>query len=95
MRLSILWFSANGQNVDSPETIILTLSGSGRVFTALEPTSLSRNATYTCVATNHEVLWVDELSPGPPVLTWRHDLGSGAINDLQLQMINGPSSGES
>jgi hypothetical protein len=73
----------------------MSLSGVGRTFTALETTSLSRNATYTCVATNHEVMWVDELSPGPPVLTWRHDLAGGAISDLHLQVINGPSSGES
>jgi len=80
---------------DTPsETVILELTGSGRVFTALEPTSLSRSASYTCVATNYEILWVDELASGPPILTWRHDMGSGAIRRMNLQILNGPNSGE-
>jgi len=80
---------------DTPsETVILELTGNGRVFTALEPTSLSRSASYTCVATNYEILWVDELASGPPILTWRHDMGSGAIRRMNLQILNGPNSGE-
>jgi hypothetical protein len=82
------------QNDVPSETVILELSGNGRIFTALEPTSLFRNASYTCVATNYEVLWVDELSTGPPILTWRHDMGSGAIQNMHLQILNGPTSGE-
>jgi hypothetical protein len=76
------------------ETVILELTGDGRVFTALEPTSLSRSASYTCVATNYEILWVDELASGPPILTWRHDMGSGAVRNMNLQILNGPTSGE-
>jgi hypothetical protein len=76
------------------ETVILELKGSGRVFTALETTSLSRSASYTCVATNYEILWVDELASGPPILTWRHDMGNGAIRNMNLQILNGPHSGE-
>jgi hypothetical protein len=80
---------------DAPsETVILELTGSGRIFTALESTSLSRSASYTCVATNYEILWVDELASGPPILTWRHDMGSGAIRNMNLQILNGPHSGE-
>jgi len=83
------------EQTDSPsETVILELTGSGRVFTALESTALSRSASYTCVATNYEILWVDELASGPPVLTWRHDMGSGAIRTMNLQILNGPNSGE-
>ena len=83
------------KQTDSPsETVILELTGSGRVFTALEPTSLSRSASYTCVATNYEILWVDELATGPPVLTWRHDMGNGAIRNMNLQILDGPDSGE-
>jgi hypothetical protein len=83
------------QSENPTETLILELTGSGRIFTALELTSLSRNATYTCIATNFEVMWVDELSVGPPTLTWRHDFGSGTIRDLRLQVMNGPTSGKS
>jgi len=86
---------ADRQTDNPSETVIMELSGSGRVFTALEPTCLFRSASYTCVATNYEILWVDELSSGPPVLTWRHDMGSGAIRQFHLQIINGPSSGKS
>jgi hypothetical protein len=88
--------TVSDKQTDTPsETIILELTGSGRVFTALEPTSLSRSASYTCVTTNYEILWVDELASGPPILTWRHDLGSGAIRNMNLQILNGPNSGES
>jgi len=85
---------ADKQSDIPSETVILELTGSGRVFTALEPTSLSRSASYTCVATNYEILWVDELASGPPILTWRHDMGSGAIRSMNLQILNGPHSGE-
>lgn len=86
---------ADKQSDIPSETVILELTGSGRVFTALESTSLSRSASYTCVATNYEILWVDELASGPPILTWRHDMGGGAIRNMNLQILNGPSSGES
>lgn len=93
-RITAMSTMTDQQNDSPSETVILELTGSGRVFTALEPTSLLRNASYTCVATNYEVLWIDELSTGPPILTWRHDMGSGTIRDFNLQIINGPTSGE-
>jgi hypothetical protein len=87
--------SETEKQTDTPsETVILELTGSGRIFTALESTSLSRSASYTCVATNYEILWVDELASGPPILSWRHDMGSGAIRKMNLQILNGPNSGE-
>jgi len=95
VRRSVAVRIATDKQSDIPsETVILELTGSGRVFTALEPTSLSRSASYTCVATNYEILWVDELASGPPVLTWRHDMGGGAIRNMNLKILNGPSSGE-
>lgn len=93
--ISVLRRTATDKQTDSPsETVILELTGSGRVFTALESTALSRSASYTCVAANYEILWVDELATGPPVLTWRHDMGNGAIRNMNLQILNGPNSGE-
>lgn len=76
----------NDQSEPIRETTIFEVTGQGRVFVALEKTSLSRRAHFTCVATNYEIMWVDELRVGSPVLTWKHDFASGSIGDLSLHV---------
>lgn len=66
---------------------VMELAGHGRRFVALDKSTLGRRASLTCVATNLEVLWVDELKTGPPVLTWKHDLAADHRADLSLGMF--------
>ncbi|KAK4683966.1 hypothetical protein P7C73_g6240, partial [Tremellales sp. Uapishka_1] len=63
------------------------LEGHDRVFTCLEKTALERKATYTCLCTTHEIVWIDETKVGPPVLSWKHDYGGGRLRDLYVTVV--------
>ena len=79
---------------DTPATLLIELHGRGRVFTDLEKTVAERGATYTIACTTSEVMWIDQLKGGAPVLSWSHDYGSGSIKDLTLILIKRRGIGE-
>lgn len=87
--------NAHIQNEPVHQTIILEVTGQGRLFVALEKTAISRRAHFTCIATNYEIMWVDELKVGPPALTWKHDFASGSIGDLSLHVCSQSGLGRS
>lgn len=78
----------------SPPETLLELQGDGRMFTSIDKTALERQVTYTAMATTYEVLWVDELSSGTPVLSWTHDYGGGKVKDLEVTTIYVGDQGE-
>lgn len=50
---------------------------------------------YICLCTTYEVLWIDELKPGPPALSIKHDYGDGKLRDLQVTSVDTSAGGES
>ncbi|WWC97298.1 hypothetical protein V866_004177 [Kwoniella sp. B9012] len=72
-----------------PYNILLTLHGKDRQFTSLDKTALERGSQHTVIATNHEIMWVDERKPGTPIISWKHDFGTST--DLQVGVIPGLS----
>lgn len=76
-----------------PTTSLLSLERTGRYFTSIDKTSLQRGALHTALCTTHEVLWIDELKPGPPVLSVKHEYGDGELRDLDLSFIASERSG--
>ena len=73
---------------DSPPETLLELHGDGRMFTSLDKTALERQASYSTLTTTYEVIWVDELAPGSPVLSWTHDYGGGNVKDLEVAVVH-------
>lgn len=71
-------------NPNHPEMTLLESTGQGRIFTSLDKTAAARGATYTCVCTTYEMLWIDGCNVGPPILAWRHDYGGGRVRDLEV-----------
>ncbi|KAL7420183.1 hypothetical protein Q5752_005149 [Cryptotrichosporon argae] len=59
-------------DVSRPPADILSLTGAER-FVGLDTTALARAATYTCLVTTREVVWIDETADAP-ALRWKHDL---------------------
>lgn len=73
---------------------ILSLDPS-RKFTAVDTTASSRQATYTCLVTTREVLWVDETaSASPPALSWKHEFSEGEARDLEITHVPQDGNGE-
>ncbi|ORY30819.1 hypothetical protein BCR39DRAFT_587775 [Naematelia encephala] len=72
---------------DYPVTKLIELTGQSRFFTSLDPTALLRGATYTCLCTTYEVMWIDECATGIPAASWRHDFGSGKVKDLAVRTL--------
>ena len=70
------------------ETVLLELTGHDRVFTCLEKTALARGATYTCICTTYEIMWIDECKVGAPALSWKHDYGAGRGRELEVTVIH-------
>ena len=64
------------------------------MFTSLEKTAVLRDSTYTILCTTYEVIWIDDLRPGVPALSWRHDYGGGRLRDLELSVLPADSHGE-
>jgi hypothetical protein len=95
VRIIHLILHADRQNPTAPEMVIISISGEGRRFTSLDKSSLARRASFTCAATTHEVIWVDELKGGSPVVSWRHDFGGGLRQDLRLNVVQTSTTGES
>ena len=73
------------ENQDSGPQKLLSLEG--RTITCMEKTAQARGATYTVVCTTREVMLVDDLRVGPPVLSVAHDYGSGDIKDLVVTVV--------
>lgn len=55
---------------------------------------MERQAAYTCLATTHEIIWIDELQTGPPAMSWKHDYGAGSIKEMDLTVIDSEHGGE-
>jgi len=69
------------------ETVLFTLTARGQYFTSLEKTAALRPASFTCLCTSQEVIWMDETRPGDSVLSWRHDYGGGRVDDLEVAVV--------
>jgi hypothetical protein len=52
----------------------------------IEPTALARGMSHACILTTDAVLWLDEVTPGAPALSWRHDLGARAHHSRVLHI---------
>lgn len=76
-----------------PITPLLSLTGQTRIFTAIEKTASQRKAPCLTLCTTHEVIWIDELRPGVPALSWRHDYGGGRQRDLEISVIEAERGG--
>lgn len=72
------------QDPDHHSLPLLSLSGH-RAFTSLQSTGFA--SEYMCLVTSREVVWVDERSPGIPLLSWRHELGDGTLRDLEVTYL--------
>lgn len=55
---------------------------------ALDATACIRQATYTCLVSTHEILWIDETRDlSPPILSWKHELSEGQLLDLVVTHV--------